>query len=168
MTHVTSIRPQLGAKPFYNHVKRLKSVCVHIWVDLMYIFTECEAAPVYKQKQVIYGVYWVHGTTITVSVSLSNQANAGLADCQKSWPAFSPPDGHSHYDRTQTAREHMQGEKNAFFSSFIISLLSFHDSKNTVLSEWGCFGRVHHQICLSFSRLCVFHVHPPSAPTVRQ
>lgn len=76
-----------------------------MWISCMSV--QRKATPVYNQKQVIRGVYLVHGTTITVSATPSNQANTGLADCQESWPAFSPPDGHSHYDRTQTARGHM-------------------------------------------------------------
>lgn len=116
--------PSLELNLFTNHRKWPKSVRVYICMDLMYSFTERKVAPVYKQKQVIYGVYEVHGTTITVSVTLSNQANAGLADCQESWPAFSRADGHSHYDRTQTAREHMWGD--AFF--LLLSFRFYHST----------------------------------------
>lgn len=61
-------------------------------------------------------IYLVQHTTITVSVTWSNQANMGLADCQESWPAFSLADGHSHYDRKQTKGANAEKELQFYHS----------------------------------------------------
>lgn len=70
------------------------------------------------------------------------------------------------WQNTGNEGTHAGGEKKRLFSSFIISPLSFHNSKNTLLTEWDGFRRVHHKIRLS---LCFPCSSPhPAAPTVRQ